>query len=119
LWFSGAVIVAYRRIRRVLAVDWTERVAALADPDGRIAQLESALAAGRPSTEALGVVASAPPADRRRLRRELEELRAATARDPLPSADDLIHLALIPTYTESLEKLRHTVRALAEAAWPT
>jgi hypothetical protein len=120
LWFSGAVIVAYRRIRRVLAVDWTERVAALADPGGRIAQLEGALAARRPSSERLGVVAGTPSmaTDRRRLRRELEELRGATAGDPLPSADDLVHLALIPTYTESLEKLRHTVRALAEAAWP-
>lgn len=120
LWFSGAVIVAYRRIRRVLAVDWSARVSTLADPIGRASQLESALAAGRPSTEALGLVAGRPPVtgDRRHLRRELAELRAATAGEPLPSADDLIHLALIPTYTESLEKLRHTVRALAEAAWP-
>jgi len=119
LWFSGAVIVAYRRIRRVLAVDWAERLAALADPGGRMAELESALVAGRPSSEALGVVAgTARPTDRRRLRRELDELRAATAASPLPSADDLIHLALIPTYTESLDKLRHTVRALADAAWP-
>ena len=67
LWFSGAVIVAYRRIRGVLAVDWTDRL----------------------------------------------------ARERVPGADELIHLALIPTYTESLEKLRHTVRALAEAEWPT
>jgi len=122
LWFSGAVIVAYRRIRRVLAVDWSDHVAALADPAARIAQLESALAAGRPSTEALGVVAGAggagPASDRRRMRRELDDLREAAAGGPLPSSDDLIHLALIPTYTESLEKLRHTVRALADAAWP-
>jgi hypothetical protein len=104
----------------VLAVDWSDRVAALTDPSGRIAQLERALAAGRTSTEALGVVAGNRPgtSDRRHLRRELDELREATAGAPLPSADDLIHLALIPTYTESLEKLRHTVRALAEAAWP-
>ena len=66
LWFSGAVIVAYRRIRRVLGHDWSERVAALDDP----------------------------------------------------LAGELVHLALIPTYTESLEKLRHTVRALAIADWP-
>jgi hypothetical protein len=119
LWFSGAVIVAYRRIRRVLAVDWSERVTALADPAARIAQLERSLAAGRPSSEAVGVVAGAVSVrERRRLRRELEELRAATTGASLPSADDLVHLALIPTYTESLEKLRHTVRALAEAAWP-
>ena len=29
-----------------------------------------------------------------------------------------MHLALIPTYTEPLETLRHTVRALAKADWP-
>jgi hypothetical protein len=77
LWFSGAVIVAYRRIRRVLAVDWTDRIAHLADDP---------------------VVRALP--------------------EPPPRAEDLIHLALIPTYTEPLEKLRDTVRALAEAAWP-
>jgi hypothetical protein len=65
LWFSGAVIVAYRRVRGVLRVDWTGRLAGVA------------------------------------------------------GADELIHLALIPTYTESIDKLRPTVRALAEADWPT
>ena len=49
----------------------------------------------------------------------MTELRAVEALpDAPPSADDLIHLALIPTYTEPLEKLRYTVRALAEAEWP-
>ena len=120
LWFSGAVIVAYRRIRRVLSVDWTERLAALADPAARIAQLEGALATGRPMSETLGIIAGGPSinADRRHLRRELNDLREVAAGDPVPSADELIHLALIPTYTESLEKLRHTVQALAEASWP-
>ena len=36
-----------------------------------------------------------------------------------PKARDLIQLALIPTYTEPLDKLRHTVQALADAEWPT
>jgi len=67
LWFSGAVIVAYRRIRGVLRVDWTDRLAG----------------------------------------------------EGVSGADELIHLALIPTYTESIDKLRPTVRALAEADWPT
>ncbi len=56
LWFSGAVIVAYRRIRRVLAIDWMARVA-LADPDARRRSWEHALAAGRPSAGTLGDVA--------------------------------------------------------------
>ncbi len=67
LWFSGAVIVAFRRIRGVQRVNWTERLAS----------------------------------------------------DAVPGVDELIHLALIPTYTESLDKLRYTVRALADAEWPT
>src|SRR4029077_5776511 len=36
----------------------------------------------------------------------------------VPKAGELIQLALIPTYTEPLDKLRHTVRALADAEWP-
>lgn len=70
LWFSGAVIVAYRRIRGVIGTDWWARLEAIKDP-------------------------------------ELPDWRSYT------------HLALIPTYTESLEKLRETVRALAAAEWPT
>lgn len=69
IWFSGAVIVAYRRIRQVLATDWRQRLESIADP-------------------------------------------------AMPSWEEYTHLALIPTYTEPLETLRHTVRALAEAAWP-
>ena len=69
LWFSGAVIVAYRRIRQVLATDWRQQLVSLEDP-------------------------------------------------MMPSWEEYTHLALIPTYTEPLETLRHTVRALAEAAWP-
>src|SRR5688500_9713388 len=122
-WFSGAVIIAYARIRDVLADDWTERVASLADPAARRAQLEARLAAigGDVPTGALGITAGVRPSrgERRRLRREIAELRAVEAlAPPPPSADELIHLALIPTYTEPLEKLRHTVQALAEAAWP-
>jgi hypothetical protein len=63
---------------------------------------------------------SAGPAERRRSRGELEDFdRIMALPEAPPPASELIHLALIPTYTESLEKLRHTVGALAEAAWPT
>jgi hypothetical protein len=124
LWFSGAVIVAYRRIRHVLEVDWTERLAGLADPAARRALLEARLAAATGadlSRGALGFSALARPdrSVRRRIRRELTELAAVDALPSSPpAADDLVHLALIPTYTESLEKLRLTVSALAEAHWP-
>ncbi|MGH2401541.1 MAG: hypothetical protein ACRDE6_02420 [Candidatus Limnocylindria bacterium] len=123
LWFSGAVIIAYARIRDVLADDWTARLAGLADPAARRAGLEARLASigGDVPTGALGFSAVARPSrgERRRLRREIADLRAVEGlASPPPSADELIHLALIPTYTEPLEKLRHTIRALAEAAWP-
>ena len=70
-WFAGAVVVAYRRIRRVIAIDWGRRVEALAARPGET-----------------------------------------------PDPADYVHLALIPTYTEPLDKLRETVAALAAAAWP-
>jgi len=61
----------------------------------------------------------------RRMRRVLAtdwKTRLETVEAPgpgAPKARDLIQLALIPTYTEPLDKLRHTVQALAEAEWPT
>jgi hypothetical protein len=122
LWFAGAVIIAFGRIREVLAIDWTQRLRGLADPTARIAELEAQLAGGHDLQRgAVGIVAG--PArtgiDRRRLRRELAEIRTVAALDDAPPAvDEIIHLALIPTYTESLDKLRPTVRALADAEWP-
>jgi hypothetical protein len=122
LWFSGAVIVAFRRIRGVLAVDWSQRLASLGDPAARVAQLETLLG-GRTdlSSGPIGFTAAPVAAgDRRRLGEELAGLRRVMSlSEPPPAVDQLIHLALIPTYTESLDKLRHTVRALADARWPT
>jgi hypothetical protein len=123
LWFSAAVIVAYRRIREVLAVNWTDRLAGLADPAGRRAALEARLGAAGPiSGGALGIAAAGATArfERGRLRREIRDLRAVEDLvEPPPPVNEIIHLALIPTYTEPLDKLRETVRALAEADWPS
>jgi hypothetical protein len=47
---------------------------------------------------------------------QLDELDRGGERIPDPG--EYVHLALIPTYTETLEKLRHTVAALAAARWP-
>ena len=77
LWFSGAVIVAFRRIRDVLAVDWTERLAGLADPAARRAELRGApggrcaptCRAGRSGVSASARVRAAPSGVA--LRREL------------------------------------------------
>jgi hypothetical protein len=124
LWFSAAVIVAYARIRRVLASDWTQRLenvvlasAAVADVRGLDVPEDA-----QPMAGAWGVSLTARNGEAvtRRAKHDLEEdlRRVAALSEPPPSPNELIHLALIPTYTESLEKLRHTVRALAEAAWP-
>jgi hypothetical protein len=123
LWFSGAVIAAFRRIRDVAAVDWPARLGGLRDPVTYRRELEARLAKLRtPDARAtVGIVASAPSPrpERRRIERELRALDAVRALpQPPPAAEEYVHLALIPTYTEPLEKLRLTVRALAEAAWP-
>ncbi|HET7645209.1 MAG TPA: glycosyltransferase family 2 protein [Candidatus Limnocylindria bacterium] len=120
LWFSAAVIVAYRRIRRVGRVDWMDRL-------GRLERLlteqrsHGPIAPEQRSRAALGIsLTGRVTADERRsAREELDDRRLVHALpDDPPRVDEITHLALIPTYTESLEKLRHTVRALAEAAWP-
>jgi hypothetical protein len=125
LWFAGAVLVAYRRIRDVLAVDWRARLAALEDRPARREVLLALLAgpAGRRSG-ALGLVADGAARipelpNRSRIERELRELDALDALpSPPPDWHDYFHLALIPTYTERLETLRQTVHALAAAEWP-
>ncbi|HET9879025.1 MAG TPA: glycosyltransferase family 2 protein [Candidatus Limnocylindria bacterium] len=122
IWFAGAVIIAYRRIRDVLAADWPGRLRGLEDPAGRRATLRSRLQALAGATgPVLGFVATPPSrrSARRAIQRELADLERMLRDDgERPGVDEYIHLALIPTYTESLEKLRHTVRALADAEWP-
>jgi hypothetical protein len=123
LWFGATVLVAYRRIKRVLAVDWGRRLLTLEDPAGRRELLLRELAAPprRPSG-AVGLVADTAVADtgeHRAMERELADLDALDGlAEPPPDWRDYTHLALIPTYTEPLDKLRETVRALANADWP-
>ena len=125
IWFAGAVIVAFGRIREVLAADWPAALAGLGDRDARRRLLQARLeAASGAANRALGVIAAAPGTsrsmERRAMRRELAELdRLERDARAVPASVDYVHLALIPTYTESLEKLRHTVRALADADWPS
>jgi hypothetical protein len=123
LWFGGTVVIAYRRIRGVLAVDWAQRLVALEDPAARRELLLRQLAALPGSASgALGLVASGPVPDagvRKAIERELSDLDALDSLpEPPPEWREYTNLALIPTYTEPLEKLRETVRALANADWP-
>jgi hypothetical protein len=122
---TGSVVATFSVIRRTVDVDWRTRTYALRDIGGRIVALEVRSARIRERVATLA-------ADGQRLaanggRRELARL-AAERRDLLrllarsgvavPEPDRLWHVALVPTYTEPYEKLRETVRALAEADWP-
>jgi len=93
LWFSGAVIVAFGRIRDVVAIDWVERLTGLEDPASRRATLEARLiAVGSAAPRgALGVNAMARPsgAQRRRLRRHPPRIPASSDRFPEPRLDAL------------------------------
>ncbi len=106
LWFAGAVLVAHGRVNQVQRTDWRARLLSAADPARRREELQARLAEGA--------------SDRRELERELGALEQIDLlAEPPPSWEEYTHLALIPTYTESLETLQYTVRALAEADWPT
>ena len=117
LWFAGAVIVAFGRIREVLAADWPAAVRGLEDRGARQAALRARLAAAsRAPDAALGVVAGAVrpsgTMERRALRRELAELERVDREGlAVPAAAAYVQLALIPTYTESArEAARHGPR---------
>jgi hypothetical protein len=57
--------------------------------------------------------------ERRSLRRLLRDRsKAGAAAEPLPDPRRLWHVALIPTYTEPYEKLRETIKALAQTDYP-
>ncbi|MBA2254978.1 MAG: glycosyltransferase family 2 protein [Chloroflexi bacterium] len=120
-----AVSVAYARIRDTVAIDWTDRLEGLADARAREHVLGARLAAVDERVAALAASGQrmAARGGRRvakQFREELAEL-ARSRRDGVTPVDPrtLVHVALIPTYTETYEKLEATVRALAEADWPT
>jgi len=85
LWLAVTVVIGYRRVRRVEATDWMERL--------RGHDFAGASHALRVSDEGAQDAAA-------------------------PDWTEMVQLALIPTYTESLATLRETVRALAVADWP-
>jgi hypothetical protein len=122
---AGSVLVAFLRIRGVMAVDWRTRTFALADLPARRAELDRLI----PDVEArvAWLVAAgerlAAAGGRQALKRMLDERHTierllARRGEPFPDPHRLWHIALVPTYTEPFEKLYETVRALAEADWP-
>ena len=87
-WLAVTIVIGYHRVSRVVGTDWA-RLLSLVDEDDPAGFTAAGTGAG-----------------------------ARTRQADAPSSRELIQLALIPTYTEPLEKLRETVRALAIADWP-
>ena len=120
-----SVSISFRRLRRVMAVDWRQRVFTLSDPLGRMAELPGLIeAVGRRAAELRSagdrVAAAGGRREQRRLideERKLERLIALG--EPLPDPRQIWHVALIPTYTEPYEKLYQTVKALADSDYPS
>jgi hypothetical protein len=122
---TGSVCVAFGRMRRTMAADWRTRSLALADPMGRLAEIDRLVPLVRQRVEALDragerLAAIGGRQELERLDRERHDLTRLVARraDPIPDPRRLYHVALVPTYTEPFEKLYETVRALAEADYP-
>jgi hypothetical protein len=122
---TGSVLVAFLRIRGVMAIDWRTRTFALADLPGRreeldrlIPAVEARVAALRAAGERLAAAGGRQALDRLLDERHTIERLLARRGEPFPDPNRLWHVALVPTYTEPYEKLYETVRALAEADWP-
>jgi cellulose synthase/poly-beta-1,6-N-acetylglucosamine synthase-like glycosyltransferase len=123
---SVSVGISFRRVRRVMAVDWRQRAFALADPAGRYEELTGLIEAVKARSATLSKSGNklAAKGGRRELRRLEDEQRTIRRllkrkdQGPLPDPRQLWHVALVPTYTEPYEKLYETVRALAESDYP-
>ena len=121
---SASVGVSYRRVRRVVAIDWRERAFSLADPEQRCEELAGLIDQVRSRITDLERAGNRAAAHggRRELRRLIEERhglqRIIALGEPVPDPRQIWHVALVPTYTEPYEKLYQTVKALADSDYP-
>ena len=121
---SISVAISFRRIRRVMAVDWRQRAFALSDPAGRFAELTVLIETVRQRAAELDAAGNklAARGGRRQLHRLIDEQRSlerlVALDEKLPDPHELWHVALVPTYTEPYEKLYQTVKALADSDYP-
>jgi hypothetical protein len=125
LMLTGSVMVAFLRIRSVVAVDWRTRAFSLAYLPARREALDRLIPDARARIDELQRSGNrlAVTGGRRylaRLREERKDVERLLARrgSPFPDPNRIWHVALIPTYTEPYEKLFETVKALAEADYP-
>ena len=122
---TGSVCVTFNRMRRTMADDWRTRALALADPAARLTEIDRLTPLIAERVDGLGrsgqrLAAIVGGRELERLDRERRDLARLIARraEPLPDPGRLVHVALVPTYTEPYEKLYETVRALAETDYP-
>ncbi|TME84279.1 MAG: hypothetical protein E6I45_02025 [Chloroflexi bacterium] len=130
-WFYKAVVlvisvvVAFVRIKSVMAVDWRRRAFALADLAERRREIQGLIPAIRTRVLELNrrgehLAAAGGRRELTRLAAERKDIERLLARrgEAIQDPNDLWHVALIPTYTEPFEKLYETVAALARTDYP-
>ena len=121
---AGSVAISFRRIRRVLAIDWRQRAFSLSDPQGRLDEIGRLIPLVRARVAELDRAGDhlAALGGRRELRRLHDEQisleRIVELCEPIPDPRQLWHVALVPTYTEPYEKLYQTIKALADSDYP-
>ena len=121
---SISVSISFRRVRKVVAIDWRQRAFALSNPEQRYEELAGLIERVQTRTaelEAAGDMVAAH-GGWRELRRLVDErkslARLLKAGTPILDPRQIWHVALVPTYTEPYEKLYQTVKALAESDYP-
>ena len=129
-WLYRAVVVivsvsvTFLRIRDVLDADWRAQLEGLVDLPTRQRVLEDRIERIRVRVRDLDragdrLAARGGRRERHRLESELATVKRLLASGIQPlDPRRLVHVALIPTYTEPYEKLEATLRALADADWP-
>jgi hypothetical protein len=124
---SVSVAISFRRVRRVMAIDWRQRAFTLVDPQARYDELPGLIETigrrvGELQRAGDHLAARGGRREQRRLaaeRRDLARiLRQVSLSGPLPDPRQIWHVALVPTYTEPYEKLYQTVKALVESDYP-
>jgi hypothetical protein len=119
-----SVVISFRRVRRVVAIDWRQRAFSLSDPQKRYDDLTVLIERVKVRITELEAARNkqAVHGGRRELHRLIEEQQGLSRlihlNEPFMDPRQLWHVALVPTYTEPYEKLYQTIKALADSDYP-